>query len=32
MESEEALNDEMRLGGYILPCVSRPLDDVTLDA
>ena len=32
MENEEALNDEMRLGGYILPCVSRPLDDVTLDA
>lgn len=32
MENEEALNDEMRLHGYILPCVSRPLEDVTLDA
>jgi ferredoxin-NADP reductase len=32
MENEEALNDEMRSQGYILPCVSRALEDVTLDA
>lgn len=32
LENEEALNDDMRSQGYILPCVSRPLDDVTLDA
>lgn len=32
MEREEALNDELRSQGYILPCVSRPLSDVTLDA
>jgi len=31
MEREEALNDEMRSEGYILPCVSRPLSDITLD-
>jgi ferredoxin-NADP reductase len=32
MEREEALNDELRSQGYILPCVSRPLSDITLDA
>jgi ferredoxin-NADP reductase len=32
MENEEALNDKMRSQGYILPCVSRALEDVTLDA
>jgi ferredoxin-NADP reductase len=32
MEQEEALNDELRSLGYILPCVSRALTDITLDA
>ena len=32
MEAEEALNDELRSEGFILPCVSRPLSDITLDA
>jgi ferredoxin-NADP reductase len=32
METEEALNDAQRAQGVILPCVSRPLSDVTLDA
>ena len=32
MEQTEALNDELRSQGYILPCVSRPLSDITLDA
>jgi len=32
MESEEALSDQMRSQGYILPCVSRALENVTLDA
>ena len=32
METEEALNDELRSEGFILPCVSRPLSDITLDA
>ena len=32
MENEEALTDEMRAQGFILPCVSRPLSDLTLDA
>jgi ferredoxin-NADP reductase len=32
MEREEALNDELRSQGFILPCVSHPLTDVTLDA
>jgi ferredoxin-NADP reductase len=32
METEEALNAELRSQGIILPCVSRPLSDVTLDA
>lgn len=31
-ETEEALNDAQRAQGVILPCVSRPLSDVTLDA
>ena len=31
METEEALNDELRSEGFILPCVSRPLSDITLD-
>ena len=32
MGAEEALNDELRSEGFILPCVSRPLSDITLDA
>ncbi|HEV2522413.1 MAG TPA: iron-sulfur cluster-binding domain-containing protein [Candidatus Acidoferrales bacterium] len=32
MEPQEALSDQQRSQGYILPCVSRPLTDVTLDA
>jgi len=32
MGAEEALNDELRSEGFILPCVSRPLTDITLDA
>jgi ring-1,2-phenylacetyl-CoA epoxidase subunit PaaE len=32
MEREEALNDELVSQGYILPCVSRPVSDITLDA
>jgi ferredoxin-NADP reductase len=32
MKTEEALNAEQRSQGVILPCVSRPLSDVTLDA
>jgi ferredoxin-NADP reductase len=32
MEAADALNDELRSQGFILPCVSRPLSDVTLDA
>ena len=32
METQEALSEEMRTQGFILPCVSRPLSDVTLDA
>ena len=32
METEEALTNELRSEGFILPCVSRPLTDLTLDA
>jgi len=32
MENEEALSEQMRSEGFILPCVSRPLTDITLDA
>ena len=32
MEHADALNDELRAEGFILPCVSRPLEDVILDA
>lgn len=32
MASAEALNDERRAQGFILPCVSQPLGDLTLDA
>ena len=32
METEEALTDELRSQRFILPCVSRPLSDVLLDA
>lgn len=32
MANEEALNDTLRSQGYILPCVSRPVGNVTLDA
>jgi ferredoxin-NADP reductase len=28
---DEALGDDLRLQGFVLPCVSRPLNDVTLD-
>lgn len=31
MQAAEALSDELRSLGFILPCVSRPLSDVTLD-
>ena len=31
MESEEALTDKLRSQGFILPCVSRPLSDITLE-
>lgn len=32
MDTEQALNEEKKSRGFILPCVSRPLGDVTLDA
>jgi ferredoxin-NADP reductase len=32
MIRDEALDDALRLQGFVLPCVSRPLTDVTLDA
>lgn len=32
MSPHEALNDELRLQGFVLPCVSRPVNDVALDA
>jgi len=32
MANEEALTEEMRRQGFILPCVSKPLSDVVLDA
>lgn len=32
MEAEGGLNEELRLRGFILPCVSRPLGDITLEA
>ena len=34
VESErgEALNEDLRSQGFILPCVSRPISDITLDA
>jgi len=32
METAEALNQQLRSQGFILPCVSRPVSDVTLDA
>jgi ferredoxin-NADP reductase len=32
MGPQEALSDEQQSQGYILPCVSRPVTDVTLDA
>ena len=32
MEREDALTNEMRSEGFILPCVSRPETDVSLDA
>jgi ferredoxin-NADP reductase len=31
METAEALNDQLRSQGFILPCVSRPVTDITLD-
>jgi ferredoxin len=32
MATEEALTDEQRSQGFVLPCVSRPVTDLTLDA
>jgi ferredoxin-NADP reductase len=32
MGAQEALSEEKRSQGFILPCVSRPLSDVALDA
>lgn len=32
MEREEGLSPELKSLGYVLPCVSQPLSDVTLDA
>ncbi len=32
MEGEEALTDDLRSQGFVLPCVSRVLSDLTLDA
>jgi ferredoxin-NADP reductase len=32
MSRHEALDDELQSEGFILPCVSRPLNDITLDA
>ena len=29
---DEPLEDDLQLQGFVLPCVSRPLNDVTLDA
>jgi ferredoxin len=31
MIRDEALDDALQLQGFVLPCVSRPLTDVTLD-
>jgi ferredoxin-NADP reductase len=31
-QTEQGLNTELRSQGFILPCVSRPLGDITLDA
>lgn len=32
MDPDTALNGELQSQGYILPCVSRPLSDIVLDA
>jgi len=32
METEEGLTDALRSRGFILPCVSRPVGDITVDA
>jgi ferredoxin-NADP reductase len=32
MSNEDALTDEQRAQGFVLPCVSRPVTDLTLDA
>jgi ferredoxin-NADP reductase len=32
MERAEGLSEELKVQGYILPCVSRPLGDIKLDA
>jgi ferredoxin-NADP reductase len=32
MERQDALTDDQRSSNYILPCVSRPVNDVDLDA
>lgn len=32
MDNQQALTEEMRLQRFILPCVSRPLTDITVDA
>jgi ferredoxin-NADP reductase len=32
MDNEQALTDDMRREGFILPCVSRPLGDIAVEA
>jgi hypothetical protein len=32
MDAEDGLDPERRRQGYVLPCVGRTQDDVTLDA
>lgn len=32
MDNEQALTEELRARGFILPCVSRPLSNLVLDA
>jgi hypothetical protein len=32
MEREEGLREDLRAQGYILPCVSRAVGDLTLEA
>jgi hypothetical protein len=32
MDNEEALTEELRAQRFILPCVARPVTNITLDA